>query len=312
MGTPTLQFDDTPNLLGNKTQARSIDVHSYTQLILYYIELLLRLRWILIVSLFIAFITGIYLAVTVPKIYQAETLILIEPQRVPNNFVTAIVPTDLSVHVNTIKEMIMSRTNILKIIENFNLFSGPEYSSMFLDDKVEAIRTRTSVDIVRGGRKATNAFKISFRGKEPKEVVEVVNTMALLVIDQNLKVRESQAVATVEFLEHEMVKVRGKLEEVEAALKDFRINHMGELPDQLDSNLTVLQRLQQQLSEKQRNLRDEKNRLISIENQIQLAREQAALTLSAAVSSENGAPTTLEGSKTAIGRIQDPLHPTAS
>ena len=48
--------------------------------------------------------------------------------------------------------------------------------------------------------------------------------MATLVIDQNLKVRESQATGTVEFLEQERIKMRRRLEEVEAKLKDFPAN----------------------------------------------------------------------------------------
>ena len=171
MAQPTIQYDNQ-SLYADKSgdQGSSIDVK-------YYIDLLLRLRWILIGSLLIAMIAGIYLAVTLPRIYQAETLILVEPQRVPDNFVKSIVPTDLSDQISTIKEMIMSRTNLLKIIENFNLFSGPEYAGMFLDDKIEAIRKRTSVDVVSGSRTA-NAFKIAYQGKDPREVVQVVNTMA--------------------------------------------------------------------------------------------------------------------------------------
>ena len=41
----------------------------------------------------------------------------------------------------------------------------------------------------------------------------------------------------------------------------------------------VLERLQQQLSDKQKSLRDEKSRLNSLGNQLQFAREQAAMTV---------------------------------
>ena len=118
--------------------------------------------------------------------------------------------------------------------------------------------------------------------------------MATLVIDQNLKVRESQAVDTVEFLEQERFKMHRMLEEVETELKDFRQNHMEELPDQLPSNLMVLERLQQQLSDKQKSLRNEKNRLISLENQIRLAREQAAMNVTTPALPENRESTTLK------------------
>jgi uncharacterized protein involved in exopolysaccharide biosynthesis len=87
---------------------------------------------------------------------------------------------------------------------------------------------------------------------------------------------------------------------------------MGELPDQLASNLMVLERLQQQLSDKQKSLRDEKNRLISLENQLQLAREQAAMTVTAPVATEDREPTTLEGLKQQLADFKiryTPQHP---
>ena len=309
MKNSTLQFDDLQNLFDNQSGGQpesQLDIG-------YYVNLVLRRRWFVIIPFFIALIAGIYLAVALPKKFQAETLILIEPQRVPDNYVQAIVSSDLESRIATLKEMILSRTNLLKIIEDFNIFSGPESSDMFLDDKIEVMRNYTTVDIVSDRRNRTaNAFKISFEGKDPQKVMQVVNAMATLVIDQNLKVRESQAVATVEFLEQERVKMRRRLEEVEAALKDFRETHMGELPDQLASNLMVLERLQQQLSDRQKSLRDEKNRLISLENQLQLAREQAAMTVTAPVTTVNREPTTLEGLKQQLADFKiryTPQHP---
>jgi polysaccharide chain length determinant protein (PEP-CTERM system associated) len=308
MGNPTLQLDDLQNLFDSQS-----DSHQESQLdIGYYINLVLRRRWFVIIPFFIALIAGIYLAVALPKKYQAETLILIEPQRVPDNYVQAIVSSDLESRIATLKETILSRTNLLKIIEGFNLFNGPESPDMFLDEKIEIMRKRTAVNIVSDRGRTANAFKITFEAEEPRKVMQVVNAMATLVIDQNLKVRESQAVGTVEFLEQERVKMRGRLEEVEATLKDFREVHMGELPSQLASNLMVLERLQQQLSDKQKSIRDEKNRLSSLENQLQFAREQAAMTVTAPALPENREPTTLEGLKQQLADYKiryTPQHP---
>ena len=291
MKNSTLQLEDPQNLFDIQTgqQENQFDIG-------YYVNLVLHRRWFVIIPLCMALIAGIYLAVALPKKYQAETLILIEPQRVPDNYVQAIVSSDLEARISTIQEMIISRTNLLKIIDKFNLLSDPEYADMFLDDKIEIMRKRTTVNILSDRRNRTvNAFKIAFEDEEPRKVMQVVNAMAALVIDQNLTVRESQAVGTVEFLEQERVKMRRRLEEVEAALKDFRETHMGELPDQLPGNLMVLERLQTQLSDKQKSLRDEKTRLISLENQIKFAREQTPMTVRTPTLSVNGEPTTLEG-----------------
>jgi polysaccharide chain length determinant protein (PEP-CTERM system associated) len=242
----------------------------------YYIGLFLRRRWFMIISFCIAMIAGIYLAITLPRMYQTETLIFVEPQQVPDNYVQAIVSAGLDVRLNNIVEMIMSRTNLMNIIEKFKLFSGPEFESMFLEEKVAEMRKRTSVDLIsdKRSRSPSNMFTISFKGEDPEKVVKVVNAMTTLVINQNLKLRELQAVGTTQFLEDELTKMRKRLETVEATLKDFRRKHMGELPEQLTGNIMVLDRQQQQMSEKQQSLRDEKNRLISIENQLQLARAE--------------------------------------
>ena len=104
--------------------------------------------------------------------------------------------------------------------------------------------------------------------------MNVVNDITALVIDQNLKARELQAESTTEFLNDQLDKMRKDLEAVEKALGDYRKAHMGELPEQLNANLRMLDILQQQLSEKQTGLRNEKNRMVSIENQLQLVRDQ--------------------------------------
>ena len=88
--------------------------------------------------------------------------------------------------------------------------------------------------------------------------------------------------------------MREKLEAVEKDLGDYRKINMGELPEQLDTNLRVLERLQQQMNDKQISLRTEKNRLISLGNQVQLAREQSAMAGAAQPRREE---LTLEASK---------------
>ena len=269
--TETQQIDIFRNLLADppRSQENPIDIP-------YFMGLVWRRRWFVIAIFCMAMIAGIFLAITLPKTYQSKTLIFVEPARVPDKYVQSIVSTDLDVRLNNITQMIMSQTNLMNIIERFQLFSEPEHKNMYIEDKIEKMRERTLVNLITDSRRRTaNSFAISFQGKDPYKVMNVVNAMATLVIDQNLKTRELQAVSTSEFLNDQLAKMRENLEAVEKDLGDYRKIHMGELPEQLNANLSVLDRLQQQLSEKQMSLRNEKNRLISSGNQLQLAREQS-------------------------------------
>ena len=258
----------------------------------YYIDLIFRRRWLMIIPFCLAMIVGIYLAVALPRIYEASTLILVRPQRVPEKYVSSIVDSDIESRINTISQQILSRTNLEKIINQFNLFSGPGEEKMFMEDKIAGLRKRIEIDVARTRRNDADAFSISFNGTNPQQVMQVANGLATFFIDENLKVREAQAVGTSDFLDDEMVTMRQRLEGVEQRLKEYRKQHMGELPDQLETNLRVLDRLQMQLNDKQESLRDEKSRLSALEGQIDANRK--FLTGSGSGESEGGESVSLE------------------
>lgn len=229
--------------------------------------LILRRRWIILLPLCLALVGGIYYAIVTPRIYQAKTLILVEGQSVPQSFVQSIVTEDTSERINTISQQILSRTNLEKIVDQFSLFSGPEFGNMFMEDKVTALRRNIAVNVITDQRRQTDAFEISYKGKNPEKVMRVVNGLTASFIDENLKVRESQAIGTSSFLESELETMRKRLEVVEENIKEYRKANMGELPEQLNTNLAILERMQNNMTDRQQSLREAKIRLAELKNQ---------------------------------------------
>lgn len=231
------------------------------------IDIVLRRRWFIMVPFSIALIIGIYYAIVLPRVYEATTMILVEGQRVPQNYVQSVVTEDTAQRITTISQQILSRTNLEKIIKDFKLFSDPKFNRMYIEDQVENLRKRISVDVIRDARRTTEAFTISFKGRDPEKVMQVANGLASYFIDENLKDRESQAVGTSTFLESELETMRSKLEQLEEKIKEYRRTNMGELPEQLDSNLRILERMQEDLTSRQQSLRDARTRLAELNSQ---------------------------------------------
>ncbi len=231
--------------------------------------LILRRRWIILVPLFLSVVLGIYLALALPKVYEAKTLIFVDPQSVPQNYVQAIVTEDAASRINTISQQILSRSNLEKIIQDFGLFKDVEQKDLFMEDKVAMLRKSISVNVIAAGdgRRGTDAFTISFKGKEPETVARVANGLAAYFINENLKVRETQAIGTSDFLDSQLENMRVSLEQVEEKIKEYRKSNMGELPEQLETNLRILDRLQENLTNRQNALRDARLRLAELENQ---------------------------------------------
>jgi polysaccharide chain length determinant protein (PEP-CTERM system associated) len=252
------------------------------------IDIIRRRRWFLLVPLCAALIVGIYLAFTLPRVYEAKTLILIESQRVPQNYVQSIVTEDTAQRINTISQQIMSRTNLEKVIHEFGLNSNAEQKPAYLEDIVGSLRERISVEVFKGGREA-NAFTVSFKDRDPQRVMRIANRLAAYFIDENLKNRESQAIGTSAFLEAELETMRVRLEQHEEKLKNYRKANMGELPGQLETNLRILERLQQDLVSRQQVLRDAKIRLSDLNSQTR-SQEPMGVLLNGERRRDDGAP----------------------
>ena len=237
------------------------------------IDILLRGKWIIIIPLCISLTIGLYRTLTAAKTYEASSLILVQAQRVPTNYIRSVVTSTIGQRVSTISQQILSRSNLEKIIDQFGLYENAE--GMYLEDKAAGLRRRIKIKLEHN-RRGAEAFTISFTGSEPQRVMRIANTLASYFMDENLKVREAQAVGTSEFLDSELEKTRKQLEEREQTLSAYRVKYLGGLPDELESNLRTLDRLQQQLVQRRAMLRDARNSLNMLETQIAQSKEMAS------------------------------------
>ncbi len=98
--------------------------------------------------------------------------------------------------------------------------------------------------------------------------MKVTNALASYFIDENIRFRESEAIGTSNFLDEELNPIREELVVKEKELKEYREKYMGELPEQLGTNLNMLTRLEEQLKAKQTSLLDAKNKLAMFMDQI--------------------------------------------
>jgi polysaccharide chain length determinant protein (PEP-CTERM system associated) len=266
-------MDELPELF-NSAQEPAPKRFSWND-IRYYLNLLLRFRWALIVPFCLSMAAGTYYALTVNPVYEASTLVLAMPPDVPSNIVRPVVSESLESQMATISQQIKSRSNLEKVIADFKLFSDPKQKGMFTEDKLVRLREDIKIDLIQSrSRDGSNAFSISFRSNDPEKTMKITNALASNFIDSNLEYREEKAVGTTNFLESELDAMRTKLQETESQMSVFRSRYMGELPEQLQSNLQLLSSLETQLSNRQERLRDERGRLMIAQNEVEQIRRE--------------------------------------
>ena len=260
-----------------------------------YISLLLRRRWEIIFGMIPFLLVGLLYCLFSAKIYRTSSTIVVVPQRVPEAYVRSTITGDIDERVRGIWQEVTSRTSLERIIEQFNLYPGAR-ERLPMETVVGAMRKKIQIDSPTTAR--TNAYILSYEGADPILITRVVNALANVFIEENLKLRETQARGTAEFLSEELEKVYRELKHREEELKQYKMEHMGELPEQRMSNLAMLQRFQEELGTLQENIRSAEDRRLLLQRQIAEERNILRATAPGVAGSRGAvsqAPTTLEG-----------------
>jgi polysaccharide chain length determinant protein (PEP-CTERM system associated) len=231
-----------------------------------YIEILRRRIWYLVIP-FLVIIIGTVLYVTfAPRLYKASTLVLVTPQKVPESLVPSTVTSRIEERLQSISQEVMSRTRLEQVINEFGLYKS-ESKNLTREEIVEKMQKDIKVELPTK-KEEKGYFTIGYISKDPNMATAIANRLASLFIEENLKLREQQAVGTTEFLTSELTTKKAKLEELEAAVTQYKRHHMGELPEQRDTNLKILEQLQMQYQRVGENLRAAQDRKLFIQKQL--------------------------------------------
>lgn len=196
-----------------------------------YAGILKRRFWLIIGSAFLFLAIGIGLAYILPPQYVSQTLILIEEQKVPEDYVKPVVDQDLGERLASMKEQILSRSRVQPIIERFNLFAG---NNLTMDDRILLTQKAIGIKPIPAGQSARRmpGFFISFKAQDARTAQQVCGEITSLFVSENLSAREQSAEGTTDFLKQQLAEAKRGLDEQDAKLADFERRNLDRLPGQ--------------------------------------------------------------------------------
>ena len=247
------------------------------------LRILRRRIWLLVVPFAVVAATTAVVSRELPDMYRSDTLILVVPQRVPENFVKATVTTRIEDRLQSISQQILSRTRLERIIQDFNLYAA-ERKNGIMEDIVDKMRKDILVDVVKG-----DAFRVSYVGRDPRTVMKVTDRLSSLFIEENLRDREVLAEGTDQFLEAQLEDARRRLAEQEKKLEEYRKQYSGQLPSQMESNLQVIQNTSAQIQQLNESINRDRDHRLVVERELNDLSAAAAV---AAAPQGDGAATT--------------------
>ncbi|HEY9422883.1 MAG TPA: GNVR domain-containing protein [Thermoanaerobaculia bacterium] len=251
-----------------------------------------RRRIYFLIPLVLGVAAGVAALKVLPPTYRAETKVLVEPQRVPIDYVKPTITVSMQDRLRTIEPLIKNRDNLERIVHEIGLY--PELQGTVPMDTLAARAARDLLVEPRG-----DTFHISFKSSDPVKAARTANRVADLFIQSNLDIRENQAQGTSKFLESELAATKRRLEQQEARIAAFKSIHMGNLPEQRDTNLRSVEQLQTKLEINMDAMDKAETRRLLLQTQIAEARREieqrrAAPSRSILVEGTPGQPSRLE------------------
>ncbi len=211
---------------------------------------IVRRKWVVLGLIVTGVAIAAILCVVLPKSYRSSTLILIENQKIPEDYVKGIGGASIEQRLTTIQQQVMSRTFLTQILDEYKPYEG-QIRREGLESAIETLRRMIKVETVGtpgSWGKSVEALSISFAHEDPETAMKVTEKLASLFVEENFRVREQLVTGVSVFLEQELNDAKKLLEVKEHAISEFKTRYVTELPEQKEANLRTLDRLQTELN----------------------------------------------------------------
>jgi len=170
---------------------------------------------------------GVTLTIIQKPIYLSEGKLLVESQEIPADLVRPTVTDSAGQRIQVIQQRLLTRENLLSIVNKFGLFPT-QRQWMSGTQLLDLMRNRTqfqSVEVSHSDfqqKNLTLAMTLSFSYEDPQIAAKVANEFLTLVLDEDAKTRTSRAAETTKFLDHEVKRLEGASDNIDAQIADLK------------------------------------------------------------------------------------------
>ena len=218
-----------------------------------------RLRVVLIPAL-VAPLGGFLASRILPPRYTTQTTVLVEGQKVPENYVMPVITSDFTQRVQTLSQEVVSRSKLIPVLQGLGV--KPEEQNGLIKeiqqnlDVEPVITTMSAAAAASPGAKAKKGtvsneplpgFNVIYTDGNAERAQKICDAMTSLMVNENLRSRSEAATSTTNFLDSQLKDAKQAVDDQDAKLAAFKKQYLGQLPTDIDNNMRMLGSLNSQL-----------------------------------------------------------------
>lgn len=241
-----------------------------------YLALLRRRKAMIFTVAAVLLLASAALAYFLPAVYRSTATILIEEQEIPPDLVRSAIATYADQRIETIKQQVLSRSTLWKIVEQYDLYKDlrkrnptEEVLARFVKDiQIDVMNVKVIDRRTQNPTQATIAFTLAYDGESPELAQKVANELTSLFLGENLKTRERHAQETTAFLKRESENLAHHIQELEQKLAEVKRRAEGALPELVQLNMQLMSQVQREVIDSDREIRSLKERKTYLEGEL--------------------------------------------
>jgi polysaccharide chain length determinant protein (PEP-CTERM system associated) len=250
-----------------------------------------RNKWVIIGAIALSLTLAWGYLLIAPKYYQSQTLIVLEERRGINEVLKT--GEDSEKHFEKqlflIQKQITSPEFLGAIAKELSVSSDGQGGVAGWGELASMTKIERAMIDPAGGKSSQNlvdGFVVSFLHRDPKTAMQVTARIADKFIEENNREREKEVEGAGEFLDEELRVLKRELEKREESISQFKKSHLGNLPQQTDTNLRALDRTEAEITTATESLQRHSDKLSALHQAVQLYRTSGQQSLGAARSME--------------------------
>jgi polysaccharide chain length determinant protein (PEP-CTERM system associated) len=224
-----------------------------------YLAMLRRRMKMILIPALVAPLAGFLISFVFSAKYTSQSLVLVEAPKIPDAVVQQVFTEDLTQHINTIGQRVLSPSRLKPMVERLGLAKGGQS----VDDVVSNIQAQaptliqpvvTDLSQIGGSGKkkpgqgsSAPAFYVNYTASTAREAQQICTDLTSMLLEEDLKSRQDQSQSTTNFLTQQVADAKQRLDDLDKKLAAFKNQHMGQLPNDVDSNMKILMGLNTQL-----------------------------------------------------------------
>jgi polysaccharide chain length determinant protein (PEP-CTERM system associated) len=243
-----------------------------------YAKIALKRKWLIILPAIAIAAAVAWVVILLPDLYESSTLIVVKPSTLPNSVVPTITEDSLTREINSIAQVVTSRSSLEPLIEKYGLYKAEKLRGEPMEALIEYMRKNIKVEVNTSRNDITNGFNITYRGRNAKTTQAVTAELAGKYINEQTRNTINSTTSAKQFIDQQVNQTKEELDAVDRERLDFMQKNVGNLPSEAASLVGQLAGLREQqkayISEVGR-LQDRRSALTSQLTLVKKSSEQA-------------------------------------